>query len=116
MALAGSLDGPAVIELDDWQYARLLSAIFGCVNELRVYHMRDRAASTVARFTETAEALFPVIRKDPEEALTLAEAMIRLRRRIERAVARASAGAPPEEERRGGGRRRWPFGRGRSAG
>ncbi|HEY8174000.1 MAG TPA: hypothetical protein VIH21_13010, partial [Dehalococcoidia bacterium] len=29
-------DESAVIELDDQQYRRLLSAIYGCVNELRV--------------------------------------------------------------------------------
>ena len=41
--------------------SKLLSAIYGCVNELRVYHMRDGAPSTVARFTETASTLFPAI-------------------------------------------------------
>ncbi|MDP9237956.1 MAG: hypothetical protein M3P30_11275, partial [Chloroflexota bacterium] len=36
----------AIVELDDEQYRKLMSAIYGCVNELRVYHMRDGAEST----------------------------------------------------------------------
>ena len=49
----------AIIEVDDDQFRKLLSAIYGCVNELRVYHMRNGAESTIARFTETARSLFP---------------------------------------------------------
>jgi hypothetical protein len=90
----------AVVELDPEQYRKLLSAIFGSVNELRVHHMRAGAASTVARFTETAATLFPELRSDPEMALGLAEAMMMLHRRIERAVARAAGdpapGSPPQ--------------------
>lgn len=102
----------AVIELDEAQYRRLLSAIFGSANELRVHHMRNGAPSTVERFTETALTLFPELRDDPEYALDLAEAMVMLHRRIERAVARAAAadagaGGPPAD----GPKRRWPFGK-----
>jgi hypothetical protein len=100
----------AVIELDDVQYGRLLSAIFGSVNELRVYHLRGGAPSTVAGFEETARSLFPTIASDQEEALTIAEAMMMLHRRIERAVARAIDAAAPAEEPRAR-KRRWPFGR-----
>jgi hypothetical protein len=87
----------AVIELDGEQYRKLLLAIYGSVNELRVHHMRGGAASTVARFTETAATLFPDLAADPDVALELSEAMMMLHRRIERAVARAtpSAGEPP---------------------
>jgi L-alanine-DL-glutamate epimerase-like enolase superfamily enzyme len=103
-------DDSAIIELDEPQYRQLLSAIYGAVNELRVYHMRNGAESGVARFTETARTLFPEIVADPEQALTVAEAMIMLHRRLERAVARASASEPPAPtaERR----RLWPFRRG----
>jgi hypothetical protein len=87
LRLGNELELPApVIELDDWQYARLLSAIKGCVTELRVYHMREGATSTVARWTETAETLFPELKHDRDVALDLAESMMMLQRRIQRAV------------------------------
>jgi hypothetical protein len=105
----------AVIELDDDQYRKLLSAIYGSVNELRVYHMRNGAESTVERFTATARTLFPEIVHDPDTALDVAEAMMMLHRRMERAVTRAtldeasgtgsSSQTPPKQ------RRWWPFGR-----
>ncbi len=76
-----------VVELDETQYRKLLSAIYGCVNELRVYHMRNGAESTVSRFTATAESLFPEIKVESDEALAVSEAMMMLHRRIERAVA-----------------------------
>ena len=103
----------AVIQLDERGYQRLLSAIYGTVNELRVHHLREGATSTVGRFTETVTSLFPELASEPEAALDIAEAMMMLHRRIERAVRTASgegAGsdvpqAPPE-------RARWrPFGR-----
>lgn len=82
----------AIIELEDSQFRRLLSAIYGSVNELRVHHMREGAPSTVARFTETARTLFPELVDDPGAALDVAEAMMMLHRRMERAVARAADG------------------------
>jgi hypothetical protein len=98
----------ATIELNDELYRRLLSAIYGCVNELRVYHMRDGAESTVPRFNETARTLFPALADDPSEALELAEAMMMLHRRIERAVSKAAeAEVAPEPAPR---KWRWPFG------
>ena len=101
-------DESAIIELDEAQYRRLLSAIYGSVNELRVYHMRGGGDGDVPRFGETVRALFPAAGADPESALDVAEAMMMLHRRIERAVGRAvatpPAGAPPMPKRR-----RWPF-------
>ena len=100
----------AIVELDEAQYRKLLSAIYGTVNEMRVYHMRNGAESTVARFTATAESLFPEIKDDPDEALAVSEAMMMLHRRIERAVASASqtSAAPAPTAR---SRWRLPFGR-----
>jgi hypothetical protein len=98
----------AIIELDDQQYAKLLSALLGSVTELRGYHLTG-APSTVERFTETAESLFPAIRADRDEALAVAEAMFMLHRRMQRAVAKAAVAAadPPAGRRRGWlGRRR----------
>jgi len=96
----------AVIELDTTQSQKLLSAIYGCVTELRVHHMRDGAPSTVARFTETAVSLFPQIRADPEEALAVSQAMVMLHRRMDRALRGAAESAParPHERRSAGGR------------
>ena len=92
LALGNELEAEsAVIELDSWQYGRLLSALKGCVTELRVYHMREGALSTVGRWTETAESLWPALKADPETALDLAESMMMLERRIELAVGRALA-------------------------
>lgn len=90
--LGNELEAPSsVIQLDEWQYARLHSAIKGCVTEFRVYHMREGASSTVDRWTDTAENLFPQLRSDPDAALDLAESMMMLQRRIERAVKAAGS-------------------------
>ncbi|MEK7693159.1 MAG: hypothetical protein AAB349_03120 [Chloroflexota bacterium] len=104
----------AVIELDQAQYRKLLSAIYGCVTELRVHHMRGGAPSTVDRFTDTAVTLFPRIQADPEEALSVSEAMVMLHRRMDRAV--RSAVEAPEQRDAGNaaatdrkGKRGWPF-------
>ena len=99
----------AIIEVDDEQLRKLLSAIYGCVNELRVYHMRNGAESTIARFTETARSLFPDIRGEPEAALEISEAMMMLHRRMERAVARAGASGPAAEATLAKPKSRWPF-------
>ena len=102
----------AMIEVDEAQSAKLLSALYGCATELRGHHLRDGATSTVARFTETARDLFPQL-QDPEEALAIAEAMVMLHRRMERALKRALA--PVSAPANAGGEassrsdRRWPF-------
>ena len=101
----------AIIEVDEAQSEKLLSAIYGCVTELRGHHMRGGTPSTVDRFTETALELFPQIHSEPEEALTIAQAMVMLHRRMEKALRRAfdpeASGTPkPPEAKRG-----WRFGR-----
>jgi hypothetical protein len=90
----------AVIEVDAEQCRKLLSAIYGCVNELRVHHMRGGVTSTVERFTETARSLFPQLDDDASVALDLSEAMMMLHRRMERAVTSASQPPQPDEPRR----------------
>jgi hypothetical protein len=99
----------AVIELDAEQLRKLLSAIYGSVNELRVHHLREGATSTVARFSESAATLFPDLAADPGAALDLAEAMMMLHRRIERAVSAAATSSAPGSERKRGAW--WKFGR-----
>jgi hypothetical protein len=100
-------DESAVVELDERQLERLMSAMFGSVNELRIFHMRDGAESTVERFTATARDLFPVLVSEPEAALDIAESMMMLHRRVERAIRRgAAAAAPPPVQKRSG---IWPF-------
>ena len=107
----------AIIEVDPSQAEKLLSAIYGCVTELRGHHLRDGATSTVPRFTDTAIELFPQIRSDPEEALAIAQAMVMLHRRMKSALDRAfeqsidaeasdvASGVPPAAQPG----RRWPF-------
>ena len=80
----------ADVELDQEQYRRLLSAIYGSVNELRVLHMRGDRGS-VPGFRDTARQLFPGMADDPDAALDVAEAMMLLHRRLERAVSRATS-------------------------
>lgn len=107
-ALANELDArEATIELDSEQYRKLLSAIYGCVNELRVYHLRDGAGSTVPRFADAARSLFPAIAADAASALDVSEAMMMLHRRMERAVARAAEDAADARPARRS--LRWPF-------
>ena len=105
-ALAEREDAAVSLELTDGQRHRLLEAMLGCVNELRVYHLNGGAASMVAGFNETARRSFPPIAGDPEAALDVAESMLMLRRRLNasRSVAepRSRSAEPP---RRG----RWPF-------
>jgi hypothetical protein len=111
-ALAAQRGGDAVIELDAAQYRKLLSAIYGCSTELRGHHMRDGRPGTVPEFTQTALALFPALLEDAEAALDVAEAMVMLHRRMERAVSGAAAADRATAEQ-AAGKRRWPFGRGR---
>jgi hypothetical protein len=104
----------AIIEVDEGQSQKLLSAIYGCVTELRGHHMRGGAPSTVARFTETALELFPQIRSEPEEALTIAQAMVMLHRRMERGLRGvfgepAPAAAPDHRAGDIATKRGWPF-------
>ena len=115
IALGSELAGDsAIIEVDEAQSQKLLSAMYGCVTELRGHHMRGGTPSTVDRFTETALELFPQIAAEPEEALTIAQALVMLHRRMERALngvfdassasTAAHAAAPEPVSKRG-----WPF-------
>lgn len=115
VALGRELAGDsAIIDLDEAQMQKLLSAIHGCVTELRVHHMRGGAPSTVDRFTDTAVTLFPRMKADPEEALVVSEAMVMLHRRMERAV-RLAVEAPEQRDTGNAaatdrkGKRGWPF-------
>ena len=101
-------DEAALIELDEEQYRKLLSAIYGSVNELRVLHMRGDSGS-VPGFRETARQLFPAMTEDPDAALELAQAMMLFHRRLERSVRRASANTKATQATNS---RRWPFWRG----
>ncbi len=46
--------------------SRLLQAMLGCVNELRVYHLNAGAASMVPGFNEAARRSFPEMAADPD--------------------------------------------------
>jgi hypothetical protein len=117
IALGGELAADsAIIEVDEAQSYKLLSAIYGCVTELRGHHLRDGQPSTVDRFTETAIELFPQLRADPEEALTVAQAMVMLHQRMERGLQGAfgdgsGAPSPTAQAAPSAAKRGWPFGR-----
>jgi hypothetical protein len=105
-ALAQRDDAGATLTLTDGQLQRLLQAMLGCVNELRVYHLSGGAVSMVPGFNETAIHMFPEMAADPEAAIDVAESMLLLRRRCERE--RGTSPPPPiaaEPAKRG----RWPF-------
>lgn len=105
-ALAERDDGAVTLTLTDAQSHRLLQAMLGSVNELRVYHLNGGSASMVPGFNDTARRLFPAMAADPESALDVAEAMLMLRRRLSRSGGSAVAG---EESARPAKRGRWPF-------
>jgi hypothetical protein len=98
--------GALTLDFDADQHRKLVAAMSGCVNELRVYHMSNGGAAIVPRFNETARALFPDVDADPEAALSVAEAMMMLRRRLA-ASARPISG--PLDRVPTGKRSRWPF-------
>ena len=105
-ALAEREDAAATLELTDEQLRRLLEAMLGVVNELRVYHLNGGAASMVPGFNEAARRYFQAMAADPEAALDVAESMLMLRRRL----ARSEAGAPAlTEDSRTAKRGGWPF-------
>jgi hypothetical protein len=95
----------AGITLSAYQLERLGSAMLGTVNELKVYPMLEARPpeegggrrSTVSGFDRTLRHLFPEVEEDADEVLTLAEQMIMLKRRIDRALNEArAAGESPE--------------------
>jgi len=98
-ALAGREESAATLALGDVQLHRLLQAMLGCVNELRVYHLSDGAASMVPGFNETARRLFPAMEGDPEAAVDVAESMLMLRRRLSRSET-AKFGEPARRSHR----------------
>jgi len=114
-ALVPQRGGDAVIELDAAQYRKLLSAIYGCSTELRGHHMRDGRPGGAPGFADAAFTLFPSLTEDAQVALEIAEAMVMLHRRMERAV-RAAAADDHAATGQEAGRRRWPFGRRKGGG
>jgi hypothetical protein len=88
----------AIITLADHQLERLRSAMLGAVNELKVYPMLEARPpaegggrrSTVPGFDQTLRHLFPEVDEEADEALTVAERMVMLKRRLDTATAQAS--------------------------
>lgn len=104
-AISARGNAPAQLALEDEQRRKLLEAMLGCVNELRVYHLNGGAPSMVRGFNETARRLFPSMAGDAEAALEVAESMLMLRRRVASEARRADVERAPEPSRRA----RWPF-------
>jgi hypothetical protein len=104
-AISARDDVPAQLALEDEQRRKLLGAMLGCVNELRVYHLNEGAQSVVRSFNDTARRLFPAMAEDPEAALEVAESMLMLHRRVASEAGSADVERAPEPSRRA----RWPF-------
>ena len=94
------------LALTPFQAQRLASAILGAVNELKVYPMLAAGGrrSAAVRFEAALRHLFPDVPDDPEEALAIARALVRLKRRLDIEAANGRAG-PWRKARRG----RWRF-------
>lgn len=94
------------LALTPFQAQRLASAILGAVNELKVYPMLAAGGrrSVAVRFEAALRHLFPDVPDDPEEALAIARALVRLKRRLDIEAANGRAG-PWRKARRG----RWRF-------
>ena len=105
-AIGARDDSAATLALEEEQKRKLLAAMLGCVNELRVYHLNGGSPSMVPGFNETACRLFPAMADDPEAALAVAESMLMLRRRLARSEA-TEPGQPGTAEL--ARRSRWPF-------
>jgi len=105
-ALAEHDGASATLALTDAQLRKLLEAMLGCVNELRVFHLNGGAASMVRGFNEAARRLFPAMARDPEAALTVAESMLMLRRRLARSESAESGPSGTADQAK---RSRWPF-------
>jgi hypothetical protein len=88
----------AAVTLTAHQLERLRSAMLGAVNELKVYPMLEARPpaegggrrSTVPGFDQTLRHLFPEVDEEADEALTVAERMVMLKRRLDMATAQAS--------------------------
>jgi hypothetical protein len=102
-ALAPQLgSAPATIELTPYQYRRLLTALAGALNELKMYALLDRGRqTTVPAFHVELARLFPKVADDPDEASKLAAQIMALRRRVESSL----PGDEPVQPKRS----RWRF-------
>jgi hypothetical protein len=108
-------EASARLSLNEWQIAKLQSAMLGSITELKAYPMlRERPAdegggrlSTVPGFDRTLRHLFPHVDQDAETSLEVAEHMIMLKRRMDEKAAALPPAAVEEPKKRGW----WPFGR-----
>jgi hypothetical protein len=107
----------AAVTLTAHQLERLRSAMLGSVNELKVYPMLEARPpdegggrrSTVPGFDQTLRHLFPAVDEEADEALAVAERMLMLKRRLDRATAEPPQPSTDEERTR---RPWWRFWRG----
>ncbi len=108
----------ASISLNQDQARRLLSGMLGTISELKSYPMLELRAgpdgrrSTVPGFDRTLLHLFPEVEEDAHLTLDVAEAMLRLRRRMDDDLAELLAEPeqvvlPPAKPQR----KWWPFGK-----
>jgi hypothetical protein len=106
------------LNLRDNQVQRLLQGMLGSITELKAYPMLEPRPdaegggrrSSVPGFDTTLRHLFPEIDEDAENAMSIAEQMLLLKRRLDQRIAEAprEPDSQPEQERKRGW---WPFGR-----
>jgi hypothetical protein len=97
----------ATIELSQYQSGRLISALSGALNELKMYTLLQQGRqTTVPDFHRRLAVLFPQAVDDTDRIEELAADVMTLRRRLEAAATLGkTAGSAPQPERRA----RWQF-------
>ena len=84
--------GHAVVEIEvsPYQLTRIAEALLGVTNELKQYAIAG-GRSTVPRFAETVQWLYPDTKDDPGVAMDLVQHPVMLRNRMAGAIADARA-------------------------
>lgn len=87
----------AEIDLSEYQLSRLGEALLGTINELKQYELSG-GRSTVPKFTQTMNELFPNTSTESGASLDLARQTMMLRRRLDAAVRNADAAVDAARE------------------
>jgi hypothetical protein len=108
----------STLNLRDNQVQRLFQGMLGSITELKAYPMLELRTdaegggrrSSVPGFDATLRHLFPEVDDDAENAMSVAEQMLLLKRRLDQHLADIPREPEPEPQRK---RKRgwWPFGR-----
>ena len=100
----------ATLHLIDSQMKRLQSGMLGSITELKAYGVLGAQKSTVPGFDGALRHLFPEMEEDAENALSIAEQMLLLKRRLDERLAQVPPDEPPDAPE-SSKHRWWRFGR-----